>query len=67
MLQADSLIPTPPAETKIEWELLGDSPKDANKLEILLSSVPNKFVEDRLDMIESIGLIVIAFEPVSLS
>jgi type IV pilus assembly protein PilM len=67
MFQADSLIPTPPAETKIDWALLGDSPKDKNKLEILLSSVPNKFVEERLDLIESIGLNVVAFEPDSLA
>jgi len=67
MFQADSLIPTPPAETKIDWALIGDSPKDANKLEILLSSVPNKFVESRLDLIESIGLNVLAFEPDSLA
>jgi type IV pilus assembly protein PilM len=67
MFQADSLIPTPPAETKIDWALIGDSPKDKNKLEILLSSVPNKFIEDRLDMIESIGLNVVAFEPDSLA
>jgi len=67
MYQADSLIPTPPAESKIDWALIGDSPKDKNKLEILLSSVPNKFIEDRLDMIESIGLNVVAFEPENLA
>jgi type IV pilus assembly protein PilM len=66
MYQADSLIPTPPAESKIDWALIGDSPKDKSKLEILLSSVPNKFIEERLDMIESIGLNVIAFEPDNL-
>jgi len=63
MYQADSLIPTPPAESKIDWALVGDSPKDKAKVEILLSSVPNSFIEQRLDMIESIGLNVIAFEP----
>jgi len=67
MYQADSLIPTPPAESKIDWALLGDSPKDKTKVEILLSSVPNNFIEQRLDMIESIGLNVIAFEPDSLA
>lgn len=61
--QADSLIPTPPDESKIDWAVLGDSPKEPTKVEILLSSVPNKFVEERLDMIESIGLNAIAFEP----
>ncbi len=63
MYQADSLIPTPVAESKIEWAILGDSPKDKNKVEVLLSSVTNSFVEARLDMLEAIGLNVIAFEP----
>ena len=65
--QADSLIPTPLDESKIDWALLGDSPKEANKVEILLSSVTNDFVEKRLDLLESIGLNVIAFEPDSLA
>lgn len=67
MYQADSLIPTPPAESKIDWALLGDSPKDKTKVEILLSSVPNNFVESRLDLLEGIGLNVIAFEPDGLA
>lgn len=61
--QADSLIPTPPADSKLDWALLGDSPADKNKVEILLSSVTNELVENRLDVLESIGLNVIAFEP----
>jgi type IV pilus assembly protein PilM len=61
--EADSLIPTPIAESKIGWELLGDSPKDKDKVEILLSSVTNEFLEKRIDLLESIGLNVIAFEP----
>ena len=40
-LQADSLIPTPINESKIDWDLIGDSPQDKTKVEILLSSVPN--------------------------
>jgi type IV pilus assembly protein PilM len=67
MFQADSLIPTPLAESKIDWALLGDSPVDAAKVEILLSSVTNEFIEARLEMLESIGLNVIAFEPDSLA
>lgn len=67
MYQADSLIPTPPLESKIDWALIGDSPKDKTKVEVLLSSVPNNFIEQRLDMIESIGLNVIAFEPDNLA
>lgn len=65
--QADSLIPTPLAESKIDWAVIGDSPKDPNKIEVLLSSVPNNFIESRLDLLESIGLDVIAFEPDNLA
>ena len=65
--QADSLIPTPLAESKIDWAVLGDSPKDKTKVEVLLTSVSNDYVEKRLDMLESIGLNVIAFEPDNLA
>ncbi len=65
--QADSLIPTPLAESKMDWALIGDSPNNKTKQEILLSSVPNNFVETRLDMLEAIGLNVIAFEPDNLA
>lgn len=65
--QADSLIPTPVAESKLDWAQLGDSPKDPNKVEVLISSVANEFIERRLDVLEAIGLNVIAFEPDSLA
>jgi type IV pilus assembly protein PilM len=65
--QADGLIPTPLSESKIDWAVLGDSPLDKTKLELLLSSVPNKFIENQLDILESIGLNVIAFEPDNLA
>lgn len=65
--QADSLIPTPLNESKIDWAVLGDSPKDKTKVEVLLTSVTNEYVEKRLDMLESIGLNVIAFEPDNLA
>lgn len=61
--QAESIIPTPVAESKIDWALIGDSPKSKDKVEVLLTSVPSEYVESRLDMIESLGLNVIAFEP----
>jgi len=67
MYQADSLIPTPPSESKIDWAMLGDSPREQGKVEILLSSVSNEFIEARLDSLEAVGLNVIAFEPDSLA
>lgn len=64
--QADSLIPTPIDSSKIDWAVIGDSPESNNKVELLLSSVTNDYVESRLDLLESIGLNVIAFEPDNL-
>ncbi|MEI8338841.1 MAG: type IV pilus assembly protein PilM [bacterium] len=66
-LQADSLIPTPIDESKIDWAVIGDSPTDKTKQSIILTSIPNKYVEDRLDMLEAIGLNVVAFEPDNLA
>jgi len=65
--QAESLIPTPIAASTLDWAQIGDSPANKSKVEVLLSSVPNKFVEERLDLLEGIGLNVIAFEPDSLA
>jgi type IV pilus assembly protein PilM len=65
--QADSLIPTPMADSTLDWAQIGDSPVDKNKVEVLLSSVNNDFVEARLDMLEVLGLNVIAFEPDNLA
>jgi len=65
--QADSLIPTPLDDSKLDWQVIGESPKEPGKVEVLLSSVPNSFIESRLDMLESVGLNVIAFEPDNLA
>lgn len=65
--QADSLIPTPLAESKMDWKEVGASPVDKTKIEVLISSIPNEYVENRLDMLESIGLNVVAFEPDSMA
>lgn len=65
--QADSIIPTPLNESKIDWAVIGDSPVDVNKVEVLISSVSNSYAETRLDVLESIGLNVIAFEPDNLA
>ncbi len=50
-------------EAKIDWAVLGDSPVDSNKSEVLLASVSKKFSEERMDMLESRGFNVIGLEP----
>lgn len=65
--QAEAYIPTSVAQSKIDWAVIGNSPKDSGKIELLLSSVSNDFIERRLEMLESIGLNVVAFEPDSMA
>lgn len=65
--QADQYIPMAVDEAKIDWQVLGDSPTEEGKSEVLLASVTKKFSESRMDMLESIGLNVVALEPDSLA
>jgi len=65
--QAEQYIPMNLDEVKVDWALLGKSPNDATKNEVLLASVANTFSESRLDLIESLGFNVIAIEPDSLA
>lgn len=65
--QADSIIPTPIDISKLDWAVIGDSPTDATKVEVLVTSVENTYIEQRLDMLEGIGLNCIAFEPDSFA
>ena len=65
--QADSLIPTPLEQSRIDWATVGPSPQAENQVEVLINSVSNEVVERRLDLLEGIGLNVLAFEPDALS
>lgn len=65
--QAEQFIPMSLDEAKVDWALLGKSPNDATKNEILLASVANNFSEARLDLIEGLGFNVVVIEPDSLA
>lgn len=65
--QAEQYIPMSLDEAKVDWAVLGKSLNDETKNEVLLASVANTFTEARLDMIESLGLNVVAIEPDSLA
>jgi type IV pilus assembly protein PilM len=65
--QAEQFIPMSIDEAKIDWAVLGKSLRDPQKNEVLLASVANKFSEARLDLVESVGLNVVALEPDSLA
>ena len=65
--ELDKYIPMAIEEAKADFTLLGISPNDPAKVEVLISSTANKFAEEKLKDIEDLGLNVIAFEPESLA
>lgn len=65
--QADQYIPMSLDEVKVDWAVLSKPNKAATTNEVLLASVANSFIEARLDLIEGLGLDVVAVEPDSLA
>lgn len=61
--QLETHIPMSINESKVDWAILGESPLSKDSVEVLIAAVSNKYAESRLDMLEGIGLNVIALEP----
>ena len=61
--QAENYVPMKADEAKIDWAVIGESPTDKQKIEVLIASVQNSFTESRLDLLEGLGLNVVAIEP----
>lgn len=61
--EADQYVPMSVDEAKIDFAVLGISPNDAKKAEILLSSTDNTYAESVMESVEQLGLNVIAQEP----
>jgi len=65
--QMDQYIPMAVEEAKADYVVLGVSPNDPAKAEVLISSTSIEYSESLLEMIESLGLNVIAQEPEPLA
>lgn len=61
--EADQYIPMAVEEAKVDYAVLGVSPNDALKAEILISSTAKEYAEQRMEDVEALGLNVIAQEP----
>ena len=61
--EADQYVPMSVDDAKIDFAVLGISPNDAKKAEILLSSTDNAYAESVMESVEQLGLNVIAQEP----
>ena len=61
--ELDQYIPMAVEEAEVDYAVLGPSPNDKSKAEVLLSSCSMDYAESRMEMIERAGLNVIAQEP----
>ncbi|MBR2587308.1 pilus assembly protein PilM [Candidatus Saccharibacteria bacterium] len=65
--QLDQYIPMAIDEAKADFVVLGPSPNDPGKVEVLISSTANDYAETMLEKIEGMGFNVIAMEPEPLA
>ncbi len=61
--QIDQYIPMATDDAKVDWALLGPSLHIQNQQEVLISSVAKAYSEERMELLEALGLNVIAAEP----
>lgn len=61
--QMDLIIPKGAQDSKIDYAVLNSEVKDAEKTDVFFCSVKNDFAQRRLELLESINLNVLAFEP----
>ena len=65
--ELDKYVPMPMSEAKADYTVIGPSPNDPAKTEVLVSSVSKEYAETTMEMIEKTGLNIIAMEPEPLA
>lgn len=65
--EIDKYVPMAMNDAKADCIILGPSPNDPTKTEVLVSSVAKDYAESTMEMIEMTGLNVIAMEPEPLA
>lgn len=60
---ADQYIPMPIDDAKVDFVILGPSPNEPDKTEVLLSSTAIAYAEERMESVESVGFNLVAQEP----
>lgn len=61
--EIDKYVPMAINDARADYVVLGPSPNDANKTEVLVSSTAKEYAEAQLELIEGIGFNVVAMEP----
>lgn len=65
--ELDKYVPMPLNDAKADYVILGLSPNNPAKTEILISSVAKDYAESTMEMIEKTGLNIVAMEPEPLA
>lgn len=65
--EIDKYVPMSLSDAKADYIILGPSPNDPGKTEVLVSSVAKDYAEATMEMIEKTGLNIIAMEPEPLA
>lgn len=65
--QMPTYVPLKLEEAKADWAILGQSPNDSSKTEVLIMAVKNDVTEALLSSVESLGFNVVAIEPDALA
>lgn len=65
--EIDKYVPMPMSEAKADYIILGPSPNDPAKTEVLVSSVEKSYAETTMETIEKAGLNIVAMEPEPLA
>lgn len=61
--EIDKYVPMPMADAQADYVVLGPSPNDPNKTEILVSSTAKEYAEEVMGIFEKTGLDLVAMEP----
>lgn len=62
-IQAEEHIPDAIDSVELDWHVIGDSPIEQGKMEVLLTSIDKNYNAKRIKLVESAGLKVISVEP----
>lgn len=65
--EIDKYVPMSLSEAKADYIIIGPSPNDPGKTEVLVSSVAKEYAESTMEMIEKTGLNIVAMEPEPLA
>lgn len=65
--EIDKYVPMAMSDAKADYIILGPSPNDPARTEVLVSSVAKEYAESTMEIIEKTGLNIIAMEPEPLA